>query len=93
MLKLEITYPSRDEEIEILTRMARTDPEPAYPPAATLDDVAQARDLVNQIYVDEKVKHYIVDIVLATRDPHAYGMDIGHYIDFGASPRASIYLT
>ncbi|MGI9335364.1 MAG: AAA family ATPase [Gammaproteobacteria bacterium] len=93
MLKLEISYPDREEEIEILSRMARTDPEPIFAPAATLDDVAEARALVNEIYVDEKVKHYVVDIVLATRDPQAYDMDIGHYIDYGASPRASIYLT
>ncbi|HEX9648641.1 MAG TPA: AAA family ATPase [Alphaproteobacteria bacterium] len=92
MLKLKITYPSRDEELEILERMATTSPEP--PLAAVTDAAAilRARGVVDEIYLDDKIKHYIVDLVHATREPAAHGLDIGRYIDFGASPRGSIYL-
>src|SRR5690606_37367241 len=55
-------------------------------------DILLARELVNQIYVDEKAKNYIVDIIQATRHPEAYGLDIKHLMEYGASPRATIYL-
>jgi MoxR-like ATPase len=54
--------------------------------------VLQARRQVDQVYLDDKIKHYVVDLVFATREPDRHGLDIGRYIDFGASPRASIYL-
>jgi len=56
------------------------------------DEVIRAREIVNQIYVDDKAKNYIVDIVHATRQPEAFGLKIGHLIEYGASPRATIYL-
>lgn len=93
MLKLRITYPERHEELEILERMATTEPEAPIEPVIETSAILEARDVVNRIYVDDKIKNYIVDIVHATREPEAHGLDIGKYIDFGASPRASIYLT
>jgi MoxR-like ATPase len=92
MLKLKITYPSRDEELEILDRMARTTVHHVVEPVATAEDIMKAREVVDTIYIDPKVKKYIVDVVFATREPKAYDLDIGPYIDFGASPRATIYL-
>jgi MoxR-like ATPase len=92
MLKLKITYPDRAEELEILERMARTTPPPAIRAVADTEHVLQARRQVDEVYLDPKIKRYIVDLVFATREPDRHGLDIGRYIDFGASPRASIYL-
>ena len=92
MLKLRITYPSRDEELEILERMAHTGPEEPVQAVVDTDDIIRARKVVDSIYLDDKIKRYIVDIVFATRQPADYGLDIGAYVDFGASPRATIYL-
>jgi MoxR-like ATPase len=92
MLKLKITYPDRGEELEILERMARTTPLPAIRAVADTDQVLQARRQVDEVYLDAKIKRYIVDLVFATREPDQHGLDVGRYIDFGASPRASIYL-
>ena len=92
MLKLKIDYPARDEELEILERMATTAKEAPLEPVVDTDAIVAARKVVDQIYVDDKIKSYIVDIVHATREPSEHGLDIGPYIDFGASPRASIYL-
>jgi MoxR-like ATPase len=92
MLKLRISYPNREEELEILERMATTEPEPPLEPVTDTDAILQARGVVDKVYIDPKIKHYIVDLVHATREPGGHGLDVGHYIDFGASPRASIYL-
>ena len=92
MLKLKITYPSRDEELEILERMAQTQTQAPLKPVVNTEAILQARSVVDTIYLDDKVKRYIVDIVYASREPHACGLDIGHYIDCGASPRATIFL-
>ncbi len=92
MLKLKISYPDRDEELEILERMARTTPPPAIRAVADTGHVLDARRRVDEIYLDDKIKRYIVDLVFVTREPDSHGLDIGRYIDFGASPRASIYL-
>lgn len=92
MLKLHVTYPNKKEEREIMDRMAGQaplDPDVVITPR----DILKAREVVNQIYVDEKIKNYIVDIVFATREPETYKIDVGKYIEYGASPRASIYLT
>jgi MoxR-like ATPase len=93
MLKLKIGYPSRDEERAILDRMAFTDADLSVEPVVTPADIMHARQVVDEIYVDDKVRDYIVDIVLATREPARYGLDIGNLIEWGASPRATIYLT
>jgi MoxR-like ATPase len=92
MLKLKITYPSRDEELQILERMAHTQPSIPVKPVVSTEDLLRARGVVDMIYLDDKVKQYIVDIVYATREPQSYALDIGTYIDYGASPRATIYL-
>ncbi|MDF2780216.1 MAG: hypothetical protein K0S96_18 [Geminicoccaceae bacterium] len=92
MLKLSITYPNRTEELEILERMARTAPIRPIAPVADTAQVLRARQVVDRVYLDDKVKRYIIDIVFATRQPREFGLDLASYIDFGASPRASIYL-
>ncbi len=92
MLKLKIGYPARDEELEILERMATTAKEAPLEPVVETEAIIEARKVVDQVYIDDKIKSYIVDVVHATREPSAHGLDIGPYIDFGASPRASIYL-
>jgi MoxR-like ATPase len=92
MLKLKISYPDREEELEILERMARTTPLAPIRAVAGTSDVLEARRRVDEVYLDDKIKRYIVDLVFATREPDRHGLDIARYIDFGASPRASIYL-
>ena len=91
MLKLKITYPNRAEEREIMDRVDLLH-EPEVQCAVTKEEILEARETVNQIYVDDKAKNYIVDIVQATRNPEAFGMDIAQLIEYGASPRATIYL-
>jgi MoxR-like ATPase len=91
MLKLKVSYPSRGEEREIMDRVNVLH-EQRVNPVVSRDDILRARETVNQIYVDEKAKNYIVDVVQATRHPDAFGLQIKHLIEYGASPRASIYL-
>ena len=91
MLKLLVTYPNREEELAIMNQQARRE-KPEVKPVLTSEDILKAREVVDSIYVDEKIQSYIVDIVLATRDPKAYGLKMENLIQYGASPRASIYL-
>ena len=102
MFKLKISYPERREELSVVERMAHPAPPPESKPVARLDDIIAARKLVDQIYMDEKVVNYILDIVIATR-PGQRGQlsarqesssleDMTPLIAFGASPRASIAL-
>lgn len=93
MLKLQIGYPSRTEERAILDLMASTTPSTSVNPVVEISQIFEARRIVNEIYMDDKVKDYIVDLVWATRDPKAYKLDLNGYIQFGASPRATINLT
>jgi MoxR-like ATPase len=92
MLKLKITYPSRAEERQILDLMARTDELPSVQPVVEPKQIREARGMVNEIYIDEKVKDYIVDLVCATREPDKYKLDLKEFIELGASPRATIAL-
>jgi MoxR-like ATPase len=93
MLKLRVTYPGKKEEREIMDRMT-TGQAPTAGPAISPEQIIAARSLVNQVYVDEKIKDYIVDIVFASRQPEDYGLEeLRGLIEYGASPRASIYLT
>lgn len=93
MLKLKITYPTKEEEKQILERIACAAPA-AVRPVITPEDIARARQTVQDIYVDDKVKNYIVDIVFATRAPADYKLDaLKNLIAYGASPRATINLT
>jgi MoxR-like ATPase len=93
MLKLVIGYPGRGDERAILDAMATSAPALSVQPVLAMADLLAARQVVNAIYVDDKVKDYIVDLVRATRDPKAYKIDVGGYIQYGASPRATISLT
>jgi MoxR-like ATPase len=93
MLKVLVKYPNRSEERAILDTMAVTERSFEVQPVVSAEDILQARKVVSSIYVDEKVKDYIVDIVLATRDPQPYGIDLNGYVQCGASPRATISLT
>ena len=92
MLKLKVGYPSREEELEIMNRMA-SGVEPEASPVLEPSTILDARKLVTKIYVDDKIKSYILDIVFATREPASVGADLGSLIAYGASPRASIYLS
>lgn len=93
MLKLSIGYPSETEELEIMRRMAKTGEKKKLSPVVTTEHVLKAREVINEIYTDEKVERYIIDLVFATRTPEKYQMkDLSDLIGFGASPRASINL-
>ena len=93
MFKVLLDYPSFAEERKILDRMAFTSPEMKLKPVVTLDEILRTRKLVDQIHVDEKVRDYIVHVVFATRQPDKYKLALKHFIQYGASPRATIYLT
>ncbi len=93
MLKLRVDYPTRAEERLILDLMARTGPVPETNPVVTAEEIFDARRVLNEIYIDDKVKDYIVDVVCATRDPKAYKINLEGLIQMGASPRATIALT
>ena len=93
MLKLKIGYPSRSEERQILDLMARTSGAPTTQAVVESKQIMRAREIINDIYVDDKVKDYIVDLVCATRDPDHYNIQVKDFIQLGASPRATINLT
>jgi MoxR-like ATPase len=93
MLKLKVTYPSRAEERLILDLMAKTGPPPQVKPVVSAKEIFEARHVLNEIYIDDKVKDYIVDVVCATRDPKDYKINLDGLIQMGASPRATIALT
>lgn len=93
MLKVVLGYPNKEEELEIIKRMANTNGSIKVSNVVSPEDLMRARKVVNDIYIDEKIHHYITDIVFATREPESYNLtDIGDLIEYGASPRASIYL-
>jgi MoxR-like ATPase len=93
MMKVIIGYPNRVEERAILDAMATSEPSLGVQPVVSGEEIIRARRVVNTIYVDDKIKDYIVSLVLATRDPKAAGLDLNGYIQVGASPRATINLT
>jgi MoxR-like ATPase len=93
MLKVIVGYPNRMEERAILDAMAVAEPSLGVTSVVTAADITNARRVVSGIYIDEKVKDYIVDIVFATRDPRPYGIDLNGWVQCGASPRATIGLT
>jgi len=93
MLKVVVGYPNRQEERKILDRMGTTHPEMPIHPVMHPADIAAARQLVDKIYVDDKVREYIVDIVMATREPASFKIPVEGLIQYGASPRATIGLT
>ena len=93
MLKLSITYPTKDEERQILDRMASTRQRNGVNAVIHTDDIMRLRSLVDEIYLDDKIKSYIIDLVFATREPAAYKLDLQRLIQYGASPRATLHLT
>ena len=91
MLKLKVSYPSKDEEKLILRKMAKTTILESLKPVTGPEQIINAQKTINDIYVDEKVEEYILNLIFATRDPESFGLDdIKGLIDYGASPRASI---
>jgi MoxR-like ATPase len=93
MMKVIVNYPSRTEERAILDAMATTEPMLTARPVVSAAQIVAARHVVNTLYVDEKIRDYIVDLVLATRPPLAAALNLNGYIQNGASPRATIALT
>ncbi|WP_458778495.1 AAA family ATPase [Desulforhopalus sp. 52FAK] len=92
MLKVVVGYPTREEERKILDGFDQTDTEILVTPVASPEDILGARAVINRIYMDDKIKDYIVSLVYATRDPQSYNLDLRDYIETGASPRATISL-
>lgn len=93
MLKVKITYPNKAEELQILRLMAKSAPLAEIETVATGADILRLRDFLDNIHMEEVIEEYIVDLIQAGRDPAAYGIDAEHLIKYGASPRATIYLT
>ncbi|MFB0984827.1 MAG: MoxR family ATPase [Phycisphaerales bacterium] len=92
LMKLLVRYPDRAEERQILDRMAKTTTDIAIEAVVDPSDIARARALVDQIHVDDRIRDYVVNLVVATRDPAAAGLDFADLVEFGASPRATIAL-
>lgn len=93
MLKVVVNYPNRDEELQILRRMSKTSTSFEINAVTSPVDIKAAQKLIDDIYVDEKVEGYVVDLVMATRTPESYGLKLDQMIQFGCSPRATINLT
>src|SRR3984957_138945 len=93
MMKVIVDYPTRPEERAILDAMATTEPMIVPRTVVSAAQILDARHVVNMMFVDDKVRDYIVDIVLATRPPIAAALDLNGYVQYGASPRATIALT
>jgi MoxR-like ATPase len=92
MLKVKLDYPSREEEIAILDRMGGVEPNLSVKAVLSSEDIASLRKALDRVYVDPKVDHYIIDIIRSTRSPGDYGLDLAGLIQYGASPRATIFL-
>jgi MoxR-like ATPase len=93
MLKVKIGYPKKEEEMKIVAAHLSNQIHQELKPVMTVDEILDARSVVKQVYIDEKIEKYIVDIVFATRYPETYGLeDLKSMISYGASPRASINL-
>jgi len=93
MFKLKVDYPSIDEELLVMQRMAKTRAEIQITPVLTLPELTMMRGAVEETFLDEKIEKYIVRLIDCTRNPERYGLDLKRYLRFGASPRASIYLS
>jgi len=92
MLMVKVGYPSRDEERVIMDQVTAAEPAEAET-VSSVEEILGGRSVINQIYIDDKIRDYIVDVVQSTRTPRKYGLDdIADFIEYGASPRASIYL-
>ncbi|MFN4260275.1 MAG: AAA family ATPase [Gemmataceae bacterium] len=92
MLKLKVSYPSRAEELTILNRMEAVEPNLTIDAVLSPAEIFSLRQTIDAIYVDDKIKSYIVDIIHATRQPAEFGLDLGPYVQYGSSPRGGIFL-
>lgn len=92
MLKVHLSYPGKKEERLILDRMVAGEEIPVSQ-VVSPHDIIRSRAIVNDVYIDDKIKDYIIDLVFATREPQKFGLDFDGLIEYGASPRATIYLT
>ena len=93
MFKLKVGYPSMEEELIVMQRMARAEPVLDIDPVLTVDSLMAMRAEMEKVFIDVKVEKYILRLVDATRQPEKYGLEVSKYLRFGASPRASIYLS
>jgi MoxR-like ATPase len=93
MLKLKVTYPEKEEELKILRRMSKSSVALKAKSVIKPKDIIRLRTLTDEIYIDEKIEEYIVDIIQSTRTPKDYHLDIEGLLQYGASPRATIFLT
>jgi MoxR-like ATPase len=91
MLKSKVVYPSRDDERRIMNRFTRRQEIPVHP-VMSAQQITDMQRVLDQVYIDEKVGEYILDVVFATRTPKDYGLEVEHQIEYGASPRATLYL-
>lgn len=92
MMKINVDYPTADEEFEILNRHAQTHTAQSITAVSCANEIETLSTQVDQVFLDDKIKRYIVDLVQATRDPSRFGLKLNHLIQFGASPRAVISL-
>ncbi len=93
MFKLKVGYPSMDQELQVVQRMAKPEASLEVDTVLSLPELMEMREALGEVFIDEKVERYIVRLVDSTRNPKRYGLDIERYLRFGASPRASIYLS
>lgn len=93
MLKVVVDYPTKEEEREILQRMAKTTQDTSVDCVMQADEIADARALVDQIYVDDNIANYIVELVHTTRTPELVSEKLAEFVEYGASPRATLALT
>jgi len=92
MLKVKVDYPTKEQELAILNRMAAIEPDVSVEPVLSAEDILALRKEIDAIYLDDKIKRYIVELVHATRRPADFGLNLNRFIQYGASPRATIYL-
>jgi MoxR-like ATPase len=93
MLMIKVTYPSKEEEREIMDRMAEKSTQPTLESVANREDIKEARQAVRRIHLEESLRDYIVDLTFASRNPEDFNLQtLSEYVDFGASPRASIFM-
>lgn len=93
MMKVVVHYPNREEEREILSRMGTTTPDNSVECVMQSEAIAAARKLVDQIYIDDKIADYIVDLIQITRSPEQVSEELAEFVEYGASPRATLALT
>jgi len=92
LMKVVLTYPTPEEERQIIDRMATAEP-PAVKPVLSVEDILRARQVADSLYVDGRIKDYVVRLVQATRNPGRFRISAEGYVRYGASPRAALFLT